>query len=302
MFDPTQLAIDVLVSHLEINYQRSYGRQNQAAIALIGRTARQVLSILSESSAPYHTVEHTLLTTWTGQAILQGKQVRDGDVSSQDWLNFTIALLCQDVGYVQGVCPGDRLPARRCVKNAAGKTVFLQPGCTDASLAPYHVDRSQIFVSARLDTELIDLEAVNAIIELTRFPIPAGDRYADTLSYGGLCRAADLLGQISDRHYLQKLPALFQELAETGMNQQLGYHHVGELRASYPHFFWDIVYPYVQDSMFYLSATKAGQKVIASLHANLFVLRQEQRRQESRASLAVEPAELMTWSHGALWM
>ncbi|NJM85621.1 MAG: metal-dependent phosphohydrolase [Leptolyngbyaceae cyanobacterium RM2_2_21] len=263
MFDPTQLTTDALVSHLEINYQRSYGNENQAAIALIGRIARQVLGILSASDAPYHTVEHTMLVTWVGQVILHGKQVRDRNVTAQDWLNFTVALLCHDIGYVRGVCRDDRCAAHRYVTGTTTTPVLLKPGCTDASLRPFHVDRSQRFVIEHLNHDaLIDTAAVNEMIELTRFPIPSGARYLDTLSYGGLCRAADLLGQLSDRHYLQKLPALFQEFAETGMNQQLGYQHVDDLRASYPHFFWDIVYPYTHESEFYLRATPAGQKLL----------------------------------------
>ncbi|MFE4107897.1 metal-dependent phosphohydrolase [Almyronema epifaneia] len=297
MFDPTQLNIDALVLHLKLNYQRNYGNQNQAAIALISRIARQVLSILSESNAPYHTVEHTLLVTWVGQAILQGKQLRDRNVTAQDWLNFTVALLCHDIGYVQGVCPGDRSAARRYVINAAGTTVPLQPGCTDASLTPYHVDRSQLFVSAHLgNAGLIEPAAVNAMIELTRFPVPAGDRYTETLSYGGLCRAADLLGQLSDRRYLQKLPALFQEFAEIGMDRQLGYQHADELRASYPRFFWDIVYPYICDSEPYLAMTKAGRQVIASLYANLYIVQREQQQQEIRVSRALALSGATTWS------
>ena len=36
-------------------------------------------------------------------------------------------------------------------------------------------------------------------------------------------RAADLIGQLGDPHYLRKANALYYEFEEVGMNKQLGY-------------------------------------------------------------------------------
>ena len=56
------------------------------------------------------------------------------------------------------------------VIDRSGKTVTLPRGASDASLAPYHVDRSKLFVYERLgDTPTIDASRVAAAIELTRF-------------------------------------------------------------------------------------------------------------------------------------
>ena len=38
-----------------------------------------------------------------------------------------------------------------------------------------------------------------------------------------LLRAADLIGQLGDPHYLRKANALYSEFEEIGMNRQLGY-------------------------------------------------------------------------------
>jgi hypothetical protein len=40
---------------------------------------------------------------------------------------------------------------------------------------------------------------------------------------GFLVRAADLIGQLGDPHYLRKVNALYYEFEEVGMNRQLGY-------------------------------------------------------------------------------
>jgi hypothetical protein len=53
-------------------------------------------------------------------------------------------------------------------------------------------------------------------------------------------RAADLIGQLADPHYLRKLPALFYEFLETGTAARLGYNTPGDLRDGYPAFFWQV--------------------------------------------------------------
>ncbi|WP_442921818.1 hypothetical protein [Microcoleus sp. ARI1-A5] len=103
---------------------------------------------------------------------------------------------------------------------------------------------------------MIDAEAILLNIELTRFPVPNGEEHSCTVSYPGLVRAADLLGQLSDPRYLQKMPALFYEFEEIGTNETLGYRHPADLRAGYPKFFWNVVYRYIQEGLQHLEMTK----------------------------------------------
>ncbi len=88
-------------------------------------------------------------------------------------------------------------------------------------------------------------------------------------------RASDLIGQLSDLRYLRKIPALFYEFEETGVNKALGYRNPGDLRRSYPQFYWKGVYPYIQDALHYLSLTQQGQQITASLYANVFLIEHE---------------------------
>ena len=62
-------------------------------------------------------------------------------------LHFIISLLCHDIGYVRGVCRGDG--NGRYVYDDKGELVTLPDGSTDASLTPYHVTRSKLFVRER---------------------------------------------------------------------------------------------------------------------------------------------------------
>jgi len=56
---------------------------------------------------------------------------------------------------------------------------------------------------------LIDPGVVASYIAMTRFPVPDDEVHQGTGSFGGLIRAADLIGQLGDHNYLRKLPAVF---------------------------------------------------------------------------------------------
>ena len=99
---------------------------------------------IANSDAPYHNAEHTMMVTLVGQEILRGKHIREGGVTPRDWLHFISSLLCHDIGYVRGVCLCDG--NGRYVCNEQGDLVDVPDGATDASMAPYHVSRSKVFV------------------------------------------------------------------------------------------------------------------------------------------------------------
>jgi hypothetical protein len=233
------------------------------------------LENIANSDALYHDVEHTLMVTLAGQAILEGKHFLEGGVSPRDWTHFMIALLCHDIGYLKGICKGDEDGVM--VTGIGEERIEIPPTCTDAMLAPYHVDRSKLFVLERFGQGLlvdmasvIDAELLASYIELTRFPVPDDDDHKDTKGYPGLLRAADFVGQLGDPHRLRKSAALFYEFEEIGLNAKLGYEMPGDLRARNAEFYWGVVSRYVQEALRYLRVTQDGKQWIANLQANVF--------------------------------
>jgi hypothetical protein len=276
MFLATELLIDQLVKRLMEGYARTYGGWKSSYAEIIAWAAGMALENIANSDALYHNVEHTIFVTLVGQEILRGKHIREGGATPEDWLHFHISLLCHDIGYVKGVCLLDRPHKNLYAKGIGDEMITLSCGATDASLAPYHVDRGKLFVEERFGIHtLIDAEILKKNIELTRFPIPADEDHQDTDHYPGLIRAADLIGQLSDPRYLQKIPALFYEFEEIGTNKALGYKHPGELRANYPSFYWKAVFPYLKTALQHLALTQAGKQVIANLYANVFQVEHE---------------------------
>ncbi len=287
--------IEYCVEWLQTGYHQLYGSEPNPWLGILTEATAVTLKAIAASNAAYHDVEHTVLVTLTGEALLRGKQQREGNVTVADWGHCLLALLCHDIGYVRGVCGGDRPSYRLYTTGVGEQMISLPPEATDASLTPYHVDRSLAFVAEQWGQSAeIDLARIQSGIDRTRFPIPQGSPYDHKTDYPALIRAADLLGQLADPRYLQKLPALFAEFAENGTNQQLGYSHAGDLRAGFPGFFWQVVYPYIEPSLPYLRATQAGQQVITNLYGNVFIVEHELhskavQRQDGRKPLPSSP-------------
>src|SRR5215813_5011686 len=218
MFNPTQVVIEAFVRELQAGYQHVYGVLEPDYPGIIAFVGRVAMENIANSDAPYHNAEHTMMVTLVGQEILRGKHIREGGVTPRDWLHFIVSLLCHDIGYVRGICQGDGNGS--FVTNLAGDKVTLPEGATDASMAPYHVARSQLFVRERSAKALVNLDiaAIEANIEHTRFPVPEDEQHESTDDFPGLVRAADLIGQLADINYLRKQAALFNEFRETGMS------------------------------------------------------------------------------------
>ena len=237
MFNPIQVVVDAFVEQLQKQYEQIYGMLEPANPGIIGFIARLAMENIANSDAAYHDMNHTIMVTLVGQEILRGKHITEGGVTPRDWLHFTISLLCHDIGYVRGVCRGDG--NGRYICDAKGGVATLPDGSKDASLTPYHVTQSKLFVRepfGKVASTHVDTLEVEANIEHTRFPVPEDEQHSSTADYPGLLRAADLIGQLADVNYLRKTPALFAEFRETGINEKLGISNPQDLRSAYPRF------------------------------------------------------------------
>jgi hypothetical protein len=67
--------------------------------------------------------------------------------------------------------------------------------------------------------------------------VPDDDDHAATDTEAGLVRAGDLIGQLGDPLYPNKLNALYHEFVETGVHEKLGYGSPADMIDHYPNFF-----------------------------------------------------------------
>jgi hypothetical protein len=248
-----------------------FGTSHARLAELLPYAAKLTLECIGNSDALYHNVEHSMLVTLAGHDILIGRMLQR-PTTPGDYANFIMACLTHDIGYVRGVVQGDTKDT--FVADTSGKTICLPPGSSDAALAPYHVDRSKLFVIERMDpVEELDASRIVRAIEYTRFPYessPPPDRDDLAAEEGLLLRAADLIGQLGDPNYMKKSNALFYEFEETGLNRTLGYHTPADVIYKYPQFYWKNVAPQVQTAIRYLNVTSSGRQWIANLYSNVF--------------------------------
>src|SRR5271166_3728211 len=140
------------------------------------------------------------------------------------------------------------------------------------------VERSKLFVLDRFaEVEELDGPRIAGAIEHTRFPFSSPPDEQNIDEWAALLRAADLIGQLGDPHYLRKTNALYYEFEEIGLNRQLGYDSPADLVDKYPQFYWNRVSPHIQDAIRYLNVTSSGRQWVSGLYSNVFRAEHELR-------------------------
>lgn len=269
------LAAEALGSFLAADIKNRFGASHARLAELIPFAARLTLECIGNSNALYHNVEHTMLITLAGHDIFKGRALLSPSTPGE-YSNFIVACLTHDIGYVRGIIKGDTPDG--FVVDATGRKVCLPRGASDAALAPYHVERSKLFVLDRLASiDELDGPRIANAIEHTRFPFSSAPAPHDIDEWASLLRAADLVGQLGDPQYLKKANALYYEFEEVGMNRQLGYESPADLVDKYPQFYWESVSPHIQTAIRYLNVTSSGRQWIDGLYGNVFRAEHELR-------------------------
>jgi hypothetical protein len=260
-----ELATDALSKFLSEYMQKRFAATEAAIVDLVPSFARIAIECIATSDALYHNVEHTMLVTLAGHDILRGRALHR-HTTADDYAHIIIACLTHDIGYVRYILLEDGEDG--FVIDADKRKVTVPRGASDASLTFHHVNRSKLFVLDRIkDIDLLDADRIARAIEATRFPVAD---VTDDDEEGSLLRAADLIGQLGDPHYIRKANALYHEFEEVGINRQLGYTTPADLIDKYPAFYFNMVSPHIQQALRYLSITSSGRQWIANLYANVF--------------------------------
>jgi hypothetical protein len=263
-----ELAADALGIFLADYMGQRFGASEARLVETVPSLARVALECIGNSDALYHNVEHTMLVTFAGHDIMRGRALNT-HMTASDYAHVIVACLAHDIGYVRGILSGDTDDA--FVVGPNGETVSLPRGASDAALQPYHVDRSKLFIMERFEgIDLLDAGRIARAVEGTRFQtsMPSGMESLD--EEPSLLRAADLIGQLGDPHYIRKANALYHEFEEAGLNRQLGYETPADLVTRYPQFYWNTVSPFVQTAIRYLQVTTDGRQWVANLFSNIF--------------------------------
>ena len=268
MITVPELTADALGEFLANYMRRRFGSSQAHLVEMAPSIARIAIECIGNSDALYHNVEHTMLVTLAGHDIMRGRALHT-HMPAEDYARVIIACLTHDIGYVRGLFRADDKDGY--IVDAAGRKVTLPRGSSDAALLPYHVDRSKLYVMERIEGIAgLDKRRIARAVEGTRFPSSFPSEEEEYDEEAALLRAADLIGQLGDPHYIRKANALYYEFEESGLNRQLGYSSPADLVNLYPQFYWNSVAPHVQTAIRYLNVTSSGRQWIANLYSNVF--------------------------------
>ena len=264
-------------------------------INIIADSVNASLNIISLSDAMYHDVDHTCLVTLCGQEILYGKKIKEGNVDGLDWLHFTISLLFHDIGYVKNILLADSETNQ--IINKKNDSISLISNQPDASLTPYHIERGKMFIDQRIWPDCIDKNILMDLISYTQFPqperhLPIKENKENFESLAILVGSADLIGQLADPMYDEKIPRLFYELKESGSAEKMGYAKPQDLREGYPGFFLNFVRPNIEEALAYLKISEEGRTWVSGLNYHVFSQSHKATIEKSGVKLLTNLADL----------
>jgi len=278
-----KILIDAGIGGIEKSYESLFGNRDEKWVSRARSVVRMALEKINNCDTLYHNLNHTLLVSDAGHAILKGKQLRDEDVSPRDWLHFNIAVVCHDIGFVHGIC---RLDEGRVFATGLGdESIAMKTEGTDAQLGPWHVDRAKQFIREYFTgnrRSWIDVDVVCDFIEATRFPVTESAAKKGFDQLDSMVRAADLIGQLADPQYLRKMPALYYELREIGKLEEMGYSNPEQMRRAYSAFYRKFIQPYLFQALEFLQMTKKGRAWAAALDSHILFVDQINEQPEMK--------------------
>ncbi len=155
----------------------------------------------------YHDFSHAAETCLALTRLIHGAKIAGREFSQQEITTSLIAALLHDAGFIQEADDVDGTGAKYTATHVERSGIFLERHSESYGLSAEEVDNGRIMI---LYTSLsIPLEDVEASTE-------------NVAQLGKLLGAADLMAQMADRYYLEKLLYLYDEFKEADVGNYHG--------------------------------------------------------------------------------
>lgn len=174
--------------------------------AVVGSAFRDILHLFTgnypgyrKNDTGYHDLYHTTDVLLASARLIHGVAVTGVDFSAGDVNQLLLCAMMHDTGYIQR---------------------DIEPVGTGARYTAVHIERSIDFVREYLQSRGmvdIDPETTAQILRCTGLNVRIKDipfKSERGRFLGFIMGTADLLGQMADRYYLEKLPILYREFKE----------------------------------------------------------------------------------------
>jgi hypothetical protein len=147
----------------------------------------------------YHTLDHATSTLLTMAQLLHGAWDETGYLTPADVQLGLIAAMYHDAGYIQEADDTCGTGAKHTARHVERSMDLLEKLARRHNLLGKDIGTARVMINYTDIT--IDIDELNVTDERTDF-------------LGRMLTAADLLAQLADRHYLEKLPHLYEEFRE----------------------------------------------------------------------------------------
>jgi hypothetical protein len=151
----------------------------------------------------YHDLTHTLAVTLAVTRLLHGAVEAGQSLSARDWNIGLISALMHDTGYIQR--DGD-------TTGTGAKYTLTHIGRSIAFINEYYRDHPAFKSDLQTFQDILECTGVYTCIADIHF------ENKNTALLGRILGTGDLLGQMSDPRYLEKLPDLYNEFVEGGIS------------------------------------------------------------------------------------
>lgn len=187
------------------NFSRRYGDSGYFPVAGVAGRVRSLFAggFLGYHACDtgYHDLRHTLSVFLASSRLLDGRCASKRPFAEPLARNLLLAALCHDTGYIRR--KGEE-------------------GCTGAFFTARHVERSIDFLKENASSFGLSRAEADCIARLIMATGLKGEfatqdwASADEREAGAMLASADLIGQMADRVYLEKLLFLYYEFREAG--------------------------------------------------------------------------------------
>lgn len=184
-----------------MSYEFEPFRQVENAFNLICSLFDGTLPGYRKCNTEYHNLTHTLDALLASARLMDGRACSKGKFDVKLAINLYLAALLHDTGYIQEEWDIEG---------------------TGAKYTRVHVDRSTSFVeknAASFHLSAADVREISSLILCTGLKADSHRGLSgDVAEAGAILGTADLLGQMSDRTYLEKLLFLYYEFKEASID------------------------------------------------------------------------------------
>ncbi|UCD89178.1 MAG: HD domain-containing protein [Desulfobacterales bacterium] len=154
------------------------------------------------SNTKYHDLEHTSSVMLAAARLMHGSFLQGNTFSAKNILLGLVAALFHDIGFIQTKSDQNGSGAKYTIGHEQRSVDFMKKYLAKKSFASQDMDNcSHIIMCTILNLELDQIPFQSDEIEML----------------GKIIGSADLLAQMADRAYLEKLFLLFREFEEAGL-------------------------------------------------------------------------------------